>query len=91
MTEKRSSPAVSDRATSTPRNVCTDSSRLHRRVDGYATPSAEDRAVARAVAVLVSHGYGIALRCLDCGHPITAPASLARLRGPRCAARAVVK
>lgn len=67
------------------------SNRLHRPQDGYAAPTAEDRAVARAVAVLVSYGYGIALRCLDCGHPITAPASLARLRGPRCAARVVAE
>lgn len=86
----RRSPGTSARATSkTTATVAPESSRLHRPQDGYAAPTAEDRAVAQAVAVLVRHGYGIALRCRDCGHPITAPASLARLRGPRCAARAV--
>lgn len=65
----------------------TDSS-LYRRQDGYSAPTAADRAVTRAIAVLQEHGFGIAARCLDCGHPITATASLARMRGPRCAARA---
>lgn len=65
----------------------TDSS-LYRRQDGYQAPEVEDRAVARAIDLLREHGYGIAARCLDCQHPITSPASLARMRGPRCAARA---
>lgn len=63
----------------------------HRRVDGYAAPSAEDRAVAAALAVIAAAGFGIAARCLDCGRPITAAASLARMRGPSCAARAAAK
>lgn len=54
-------------------------------------PTAEDRAVRAAVAVLHRYGYGIALRCLDCRHPITSTASLARMRGPRCHAKAVGK
>lgn len=87
----RRSPGTKSRATSTTPIATRHSSRCHRPQDGYAAPTAEDRAVARAVAVLVSYGYGIALRCLDCGHPITAPASLARLRGPRCAARVVAE
>jgi hypothetical protein len=29
------------------------------------------------------------MRCLDCQHPITSAASLARMRGPKCAAKAV--
>lgn len=65
----------------------TDSS-LYRRQDGYSAPSVEDRAVAQAIDVLREHGYGIAARCLDCRHPITSAVSLARMRGPRCAARA---
>lgn len=28
------------------------------------------------------------MRCLDCQHPITSKASLARMRGPRCHAKA---
>jgi len=67
-----------------------NSTRIHRAEDGFATPSAEDRAVAQAIAVLREHGYGIACRCLDCNRPITAAASLARMRGRRCAERAGV-
>ncbi|HPY26218.1 MAG TPA: hypothetical protein PLK19_18090 [Mycobacterium sp.] len=94
---KRSSPAVSDRAT-TRLNTTTgshhaagtvDSIRLYRRQDGFSAPTAEERTVAQAAAVLKAAGYGIAMRCLDCGHPITSSASLARLRGPKCAAKAV--
>lgn len=66
----------------------TDSS-FYRRQDGYAAPTAAERAVAQAIDVLRGHGYGIAMRCLDCHRPITSAASLARMRGPRCAARAV--
>lgn len=56
--------------------------------DGYQAPTAEDRAVQQAIEVLRSHGYGIAMRCLDCRHPISSAASLARMRGPLCEARA---
>jgi len=63
----------------------------YRRQDGYTAPTVEDRAVQAALDLLAEHGYGIALRCLDCQHPITAPSSLARLRGPRCAAKAVTQ
>ena len=63
-------------------------STAHRSEDGYAAPTAEDRAVAQAIDVLREHGYGIAMRCLDCRRPITSQASLARMRGPRCAERA---
>lgn len=66
------------------------SSELHRAQDGFAAPTSEDRAVAQAIAVLRQHGYGIALRCVDCQHPISSAASLARMRGPKCAARAGV-
>ena len=89
MRQRRRSPGSEARATSTPPSANAQSNRLHRPHDGYAAPTAEDRAVAQAVAVLERHGYGIALRCLDCRRPITSPASLARLRGPRCAARVV--
>lgn len=55
----------------------------------HQAPTAEDRAVEQAIAILRGRGYGIAMRCLDCRHPITSAASLARMRGPRCAAKAV--
>lgn len=57
----------------------------------HEAPTAEDHAVRQAIAVLHGYGYGIAMRCLDCKHPITSAASLARMRGPRCAAKAVDK
>ena len=55
----------------------------------HEAPTAEDRAVVAALDLLREHGYGIAAKCLDCSHPITSAASLARMRGPRCAARVV--
>ena len=92
---KRSSPAAADRATTRDNTTAghhtadTDkSSRLHRPQDGYAAPSALARAVAQAKALLEDSGYGIAAKCLDCGHPIVKPASLARMRGGKCHARA---
>ncbi len=94
---KRSSPAVADRATSR-LNTTTDthhstgsvnSSRLHRPQDGFAAPTALARAVAQAKALLEGDGYGIAAKCIDCGHPIVKPASLARMRGGKCHARAI--
>ena len=61
---------------------------LYRPEDGYTAPTSEDRAVEQAIELLHGYGYGIALRCLDCHRPITSDASLRRMRGPRCAARA---
>jgi len=85
---KKEAPPASARGTAT---THTDHHPTrHRREDGFAAPTAEDRAVAAAVAVLRDHGYGIACRCLDCNRPITSAASLARMRGPWCAQRAGV-
>lgn len=41
-----------------------------------------------AVAVLTAAGLAVAGRCVDCGQAIISPTSLARMRGPRCAAKA---
>jgi hypothetical protein len=49
----------------------------------------EERAVQDALALIEEHGYGIAMRCLDCQHPITTPTSLSRGRGAHCHAKAV--
>lgn len=62
--------------------------RLHRREDGYAAPTADDRAIAKAISVLRAHGFGISVRCITCRRPLTAPDSVRRHRGPRCEARA---
>jgi hypothetical protein len=84
----RKSPAPPQRRA--PRNTTNAAdATAYRAEDGYSAPTAEDRAVARAIEVLTAHGYGIAARCLDCRHPIFSDASLRRMRGPRCHARAV--
>jgi hypothetical protein len=59
----------------------------HRRQDGYAAPTVEDRADLAAVAAVEALGYRIAVRCLDCGHWLANPASVSAHRGPRCRAR----
>jgi hypothetical protein len=90
MKTKRNGPATNGAASKNLTQVQSDSS-LHRAEDGYIAPTAQDRAVAQAIAVLHEHGYGIALRCLDCHRPITSAASLRRMRGPKCAAKAVTE
>lgn len=86
MEAKRNRPSGGTRAASKSR--ATD--HLHSSGDyRHQAPTAEDRAVKAALDLLKEHGYGIAARCLDCRHPITSAASLARMRGPRCAAKAV--
>lgn len=60
---------------------------LHRAEDGYPTPTVEDRREAALLAELRALGYTIAVRCLVCGHPLTAPRSVARFVGPRCASK----
>lgn len=87
MPEIRRSPGSESRAASTPPSADSKFT-AYRRQDGYQAPTVEDRAIAAAIAVLEQHGYGIAMRCLDCGHGIFSKSSLARLRGPKCAARA---
>jgi hypothetical protein len=81
----RKRPAPTDRP---PRNyIDAAQSNGHRRQDGYAAPTAEDRAEAAAVAAVQAFGYSIAVRCLDCGHWLANPASVSAHRGPRCRAR----
>lgn len=85
-TAKRNRPSGGTRTASRSRATdYIDSSGDYR----HEVPTAEDRAVQAAIATLRGYGYGIAMRCLDCHHPITSAASLARMRGPRCAAKAV--
>lgn len=59
----------------------------HRRQDGYAAPSPQDRADLAALAAVEALGYRIAVQCLDCGHWVSNPASVSAHRGPRCRAR----
>lgn len=60
----------------------------HRRQDGYAAPSADERREQQLLEELRALGYGITMPCLLCGHPLTNAVSLARHVGPKCAARA---
>jgi hypothetical protein len=83
---RRRSPGSEARATSTTPIAGTNSNG-HRRQDGYAAPTADDRAEAAAVAAVQAFGYSIAVRCLDCGHWLANPASVSAHRGPTCAAR----
>jgi len=59
----------------------------HRRQDGYAAPSAEDRADLAALAAVEALGYRVAVQCVDCGHWLASPISVSAHRGPRCRAR----
>lgn len=62
----------------------------HRREDGFAAPTAEDRADAELLAEAERRGYRLAVRCVDCGHYVVSAASIAAHRGPKCRARAGV-
>jgi Family of unknown function (DUF6011) len=50
--------------------------------------TAEDRHEQRVLDEAAKLGYRLSVPCLECGHPLTSAASLARHVGPRCAARA---
>jgi hypothetical protein len=49
---------------------------------------ADDRADLALIAAAAERGYRIAVQCVDCGHWLTARASVAAHRGPRCIERA---
>ncbi len=78
MTRRRISPGIS--AGANPRDNTADS----RQTAGHF----ESNRLALALAVLAEAGLTVAGRCVDCGAAIVSPVSLARMRGPRCAARA---
>jgi hypothetical protein len=71
------------------RNTSTgiDFSNNYRRQDGYAAPEAEDRADTAILAAAEALGYRLAIRCLDCGHWLASPKSVAEHRGPVCRAK----
>jgi hypothetical protein len=62
----------------------------HRREDGYAAPTVEDRDDTAVLAAAFERGYRIAVQCIDCGHWLTNPVSVAAFRGPRCRAKGAV-
>lgn len=79
MTRRRISPGIP--AGANPRDNTADSRQTAGRFD-----SSLD--LARAVAVLAAAGLAVAGRCQDCGAALISPVSIARMRGPRCAAKA---
>lgn len=62
-------------------------SNAHRAEDGYAPPSAEDRLDQAFLDEARERGFALAVRCLDCGHYLVNPTSVANHRGPHCAAK----
>lgn len=54
----------------------------------HSTGYFDSNRLAQAVAVLAEAGLAVAGRCVDCGQAIVSPTSLARMRGPKCAAKA---
>jgi hypothetical protein len=59
----------------------------HRRQDGYAAPTAEDRTEAAVLAAAEALGYQLAVRCTRCGQWLVAPSSVAAHMGPVCRAK----
>lgn len=93
MTEIRRSPGGG--AGATPKHRANK-----RRANGYhhssgdyrhEAPTADERREQKLVDELHELGYGITVPRLECGHPLTSPASLARHIGPVCAAKAAAK
>lgn len=62
----------------------------HRREDGFAAPTAEDRYEAWVLAEAQRLGYRLSCKCLDCSRPLTDKVSVSHHRGPVCRARAGV-
>lgn len=48
----------------------------------------EDREDLNLLIAAAERGFCLSVQCVDCGHPLTAPKSVHRHRGPVCAARA---
>lgn len=88
MTQRKSPASPQRRA---PRNNVTNASdsSLHRRQDGYAAPTAEDIYEASVLAAARELGYGLYVRCLDCGRPLTNHRSVRAHIGPVCLSRRV--
>lgn len=82
MTRRRISP--DSNAGANPRDNTADS----RQTAGLFNSSLD---LAQAVAVLAEAGFSVAGRCVDCGAAIVSPVSIARMRGPRCAAKAAAE
>jgi hypothetical protein len=84
--ERPAPPHRPTRNNSTAANHCNG----HRRQDGFVAPSVEDRDDTTVLAAAFERGYRIAVQCIDCGHWLINPVSVAAFRGPRCRAKGAV-
>jgi hypothetical protein len=85
MTTTRKRPAATDR----PFRDTTSAAKSngYRRQDGYAAPTADDRADIDVLIAAAERGFRLAVQCLDCGQWLANPTSVRAHRGPRCRAR----
>lgn len=58
------------------------------RHDPYEPLTPDDRADLDVVISAAERGFRLSVACLDCGHWLTNPISVAAMRGPRCRAKA---
>lgn len=49
----------------------------------------EDREDLDLLIKAAERGFRLSVKCVDCGHPLTAPSSVRQHRGPKCAAKTV--
>jgi Family of unknown function (DUF6011) len=83
---KRRNPGTGARATSTT-PLADSQSKAYRYQDGYAAPTAEDRADAAILAAAAALGFRLAVRCTRCGQWLVAAESVRSCMGPVCRAR----
>jgi hypothetical protein len=88
MTTKENRPAGNGAAHTTPDAM---QSIVPWRQDWNEPLTAEDRADFEVLIAAAERGFRLATRCLDCGHFLVNPRSVAAHRGPRCRARAVAE
>jgi hypothetical protein len=62
-------------------------SKAYRHQDGYAAPTAEDRADTAVLAAAEALGYRLAVRCTRCGQWVVSDKSVAAHMGPVCRAK----
>lgn len=85
--EKEAAAPLPSRTATATNITASQSSRQNRREDGYAPPSAEDRADAEVIAAAQQRGYRIAVPCIVCGRFLTQKSSVSAHVGPVCRKR----
>lgn len=85
--EKRCRPATNGTGIHTTSAIDDIKSTAHRRQDGYAAPSAEDRADQAVLDAAAARGYRLAVQCSRCGQWVVAYRSVAAHMVPVCRVR----